>query len=211
VYPAAHRGIARPTISPGGNRPLGGDAPVAVDDDVAGVSFVSPSVRPPIRATEVCDMSERSPGMEELIHARVRTRARRAIARRHVFGYLAGTTAVLALAAGFLMTIIDRRDFPTFGDALWWAVVTLATVGYGDIVPTTSWGRVVGSVVIVVGITFISFLTAMVTSLFVSADQEELTGKTEERHAAGEEETRALLALVLERLEAIEGRVAQRP
>jgi len=149
-------------------------------------------------------MSERFHRRSQLARADVRGRARRAIASRHVFRYLAGATAVLALAVGFLVTIIDSRDFPTFGDGLWWAVVTLGTVGYGDIVPHTGWGRVVGSVVIVVGVTFISFLTATVTSLFVSADQQELTGKSEERHAASEEETRASLKLLLDRLEAIE-------
>ena len=51
------------------------------------------------------------------------------------------------------MTIIDRTDFPTFGDGVWWAVVTLGTVGYGDIAPHTGWGRVLGSVVIVAGVT----------------------------------------------------------
>ena len=154
-------------------------------------------------------MSEHLREPEERTKAHIRGGARRAIASRHVFGYLAAATAALGLVVGFVMTIIDREDFPTFGDGVWWAVVTLGTVGYGDIVPHTGWGRVLGSVVIVVGVTFISFLTATVTSLFVSADQEELTGRTEERHAASEEETRALLKLLLERLEAIEQKLDQ--
>ena len=154
-------------------------------------------------------MSERFHKREEQAKVHVRGRFQRGIANRHVFGYLAGATALLALAAGFLVTIIDHRDFHTVGDGVWWAVVTLATVGYGDIVPTTGWGRVVGSVVIVVGVTFISFLTATVTSLFVSADQQELTGRTEDRYAASEEETRASLKLLLERLEAIEEKLDQ--
>jgi voltage-gated potassium channel len=152
-------------------------------------------------------MSENLSEPEERAKAHVRGGARRAIASRHVFGYLAGATAVLGFVVGFVMTLVDRTDFHTFGDGVWWAVVTLGTVGYGDIVPHTGWGRVLGSVVIVAGITFLSFLTATVTSLFVSADQQELTGRTEERHAASEEETRAVLKQLLERLEAIEDKL----
>jgi Ion channel len=154
-------------------------------------------------------MSERFHRREEQARADVRGRFQRGIAHRHVFGYLAGATAVLALAVGFLVTITDPKDFHTFGDGIWWAVVTLGTVGYGDIVPHTAWGRVLGSVVIVAGVTFISFLTATVTSLFVTADQQELTGETEERHAASEEETRATLKLLLARLEVIEKKLDQ--
>ena len=47
--------------------------------------------------------------------------------------------------AGFVMTLVDEKDFPNYGVAVWWAIVTLATVGYGDVVPTTVPGRVVGS------------------------------------------------------------------
>jgi voltage-gated potassium channel len=154
-------------------------------------------------------MSERLHEPEKRAKERVRDSARRAIVSRHVFGYLAGATAVLGLVVGFLMTIVDRTDFPTFGDGVWWAVVTLGTVGYGDIVPHTGWGRFLGSIVIVAGVTFLTFLTATVTSLFVSADQQELIGATEERNAASHEETRALLKEVIERLEAIEEKLSR--
>ena len=47
----------------------------------------------------------------------------------------------------------------TYWDALWWAVCTVSTVGYGDIYPITGWGRLVGSVLIIVGvILFLSFI-----------------------------------------------------
>ena len=106
----------------------------------------------------------------------------------------------MSLLAGFIVTLIDREDFPTFGTGVWWAIVTLATVGYGDVVPHTAWGRVVGSVVIVFGVTFISFLTAVVTSYFVSNVQERATLEERKLRVAEEEERRALLRRLDQRL-----------
>jgi voltage-gated potassium channel len=131
-------------------------------------------------------------------HERFQRRAAHAVADGHLYRYLAFATALVSVGSGVLVWAIDRRDFHTLGDALWWAIVTLATVGYGDIVPTTAWGRVVGSVVIVFGVTFLSVLTATITSSFVSAAQEE--------RAEGDD-TRAVLDEIRERLRAIEERL----
>jgi voltage-gated potassium channel len=135
---------------------------------------------------------------------RLRNRAQRVVANRRVFPFLAAITAVLALGVGILVRFIDQKDFPTIGDGVWWAVVTLATVGYGDIVPHTAWGRVIGVAVIVLGITFLSFLTATVTSLFVASDQDESRREEEIERMASEDETRALLREILERLDRLE-------
>ena len=131
-------------------------------------------------------------------------RARAAVASGRVFPYLAATTASLAVLVGFVATLIDRKDFPTFGAGVWWAIVTLGTVGYGDIVPTTPWGRVLGGFVIVVGVTFISFLTATVTSYFVSVEQQAEQAKERELRVASDNETRELLRQLDSRLAAIE-------
>lgn len=140
------------------------------------------------------------------VHGRFRQRVERAIADRHVFRYLAGATVVVSLGSGALVWTIDREDFPTLGDGVWWALVTLATVGYGDIVPHTAWGRVVGSVVIVVGVTFLSLLTATVTSYFVSSDQEQRMAEVARLRGADVEDTQALLRDISDRLRALEDR-----
>ena len=137
-------------------------------------------------------------------------RTNRAVATQRVFPYLALTTLVIGVLAGFVVTLVDKRDFPTFGDGVWWAIVTLGTVGYGDIVPHTAWGRVVGSVVIVFGVTFIAFLTAIVTSAFVSAAEQKARAQEEEREEASEEETRRLLRALQAQLEAIEAKLDAR-
>jgi voltage-gated potassium channel len=138
-------------------------------------------------------------------------RAKGAVASGRVFPYLAATTASLAILVGFIATLTDRKDFPTFGAGLWWAIVTLGTVGYGDIVPTTLWGRILGGFVIVVGITFISFLTATVTSYFVSVDQEAEQAREREFRAASDNETRELLVQLDSRLAAIERALRNAP
>jgi voltage-gated potassium channel len=134
----------------------------------------------------------------------IRTRTRRAVVGRRVFPFLALTTLTVALVAGFVVTIIDKQDFPNYGTAVWWAVVTVGTVGYGDVVPHTGWGRVVGSAVIIVGVTFIAFLTAVVTSLFVEEEQKTHRTLIEDAQRAEHDETRRLLEDVSSRLSTVE-------
>ena len=131
-------------------------------------------------------------------------RVRRIVATRRVFPFLVVATLAAALIAAFLVTLVDEESFPSFGLAVWWAIVTLGTVGYGDVVPASSWGRVVGSGVILFGVTFIAFLTATVTSLFVSNDQDRKAALEAERRAASDEKTHALLIRLDERLASLE-------
>ena len=158
-------------------------------------------------SAKVPAVSEPSGVRRRPIQSRLRERAEIAITNRHVFPYLAGVTAVMATGAGIVAHVTDHRDFPTFEDGIWWAIVTIPTVGYGDIVPTTLWGRILGSIVILFGVTFLSFLVAIVTSLFVDANRAEV----EETRAAKDEETRALLQSIDGRLAAIEGRLGSMP
>jgi voltage-gated potassium channel len=137
-------------------------------------------------------------------------RTQRAVVSRRVFPYLVLVTFALGLLAGFVVTLIDKRDFPTFGAGVWWAIVTLGTVGYGDIVPHTAWGRVVGSLVIVFGVTFIAFLTATVTSAFVSTAEQEAREGEREREERSEAELKALLLGLKTQLDAIESKLDPR-
>ncbi len=74
----------------------------------------------------------------------------------------------IAFVAGIVMWIVDRDDFPTLGLALWWAVTTVTTVGYGDVVPTDTTGRFVGAALMVSGYASLSLLTGVIASLLVA-------------------------------------------
>lgn len=81
------------------------------------------------------------------------------------------TYFVLAMVFGTTGIMVFERDagsgFDTLGDALWWCVVTISTVGYGDIVPETPGGRIVASGVVLAGLGFWSLVTGVFASALI--------------------------------------------
>ncbi len=65
------------------------------------------------------------------------------------------------------MRIADPHDFPTVGLAIWWAAETVTTIGYGDVVPTTEFGRFVAAGLMIFGFASLSLLSGIVASVFV--------------------------------------------
>jgi voltage-gated potassium channel len=106
-------------------------------------------------------------GRPSLVERRVR---RIANARSVTIG-LALTFVALAFVGAVVIRIVDEHDFPSLGLAVWWALQTVTTVGYGDVTPTTDVGRFIGGVEMVLGISFIAFLTAGVTSAVIQRQQ----------------------------------------
>ncbi|AOT68304.1 potassium channel family protein [Geosporobacter ferrireducens] len=60
-----------------------------------------------------------------------------------------------------------KSNIKSFEDALWWSFVTATTVGYGDIAPTTTIGRMIAAILMIVGIGFISMLTGTIATFFL--------------------------------------------
>lgn len=79
------------------------------------------------------------------------------------------------------MWIVDRDEFPNPALGLWWAVQTVTTVGYGDEVPTSVGGRLVAAVVMLVGIGFLTVVTASITAVFVESARRRLQGDRDAR------------------------------
>lgn len=74
----------------------------------------------------------------------------------------------LVLVAATLERLVEPATFSSFGRAVWWAVVTVATVGYGDIVPASAAGRAVAAGVIIGSMALIPLTTSVIVSALVT-------------------------------------------
>jgi voltage-gated potassium channel len=82
---------------------------------------------------------------------------------------IAVSTTVITVLGGVLISVLDRREFPTFGNGMWWSLQTITTVGYGDHVPSTTEGQIVAAVIMVSGIGVLTVITATITAAFVES------------------------------------------
>lgn len=141
---------------------------------------------------------------ETRIERRLDRWVQRATNPRRAAAVIASVTTTLTIAAGLLMTVIDPDSFPTLGAGLWWAVQTVTTVGYGDHVPESTAGQLVASVVMLLGVGFITVITASITSGFVARWQRGRDAAEKEATSAEE------LRRIVERLDRIEAALKDR-
>jgi voltage-gated potassium channel len=96
---------------------------------------------------------------------------------------IAEFTFVATVLGGTLAWALDRDDFPTLGTGLWWSLQTVTTVGYGDVTPKHTEGRVIATFVMLAGLAFLAVLTASVTATFVEAARKRLMVEEEDEVA----------------------------
>jgi voltage-gated potassium channel len=130
----------------------------------------------------------------------IERRVQRIANARSVTIGLAVTFVLLAFLGAAVIRIVDQHNFPSLGWAVWWALQTVTTVGYGDIVPTTTAGRVIGGIEMVLGISFIAFITAGVTSTVIQRGQ---AGAAEEERTQRERNTQTIVDALTETTKAI--------
>jgi len=111
-------------------------------------------------------------------------RSLRRILGRPGLMYVGAVAAFLILVGGGLLSLLEGETVHgKFFEGIWWAIVTVTTVGYGDIAPTTIWGRLVGVALMITGLGVISTLAAAVAAYFVSQDEGDEFQEIKERLA----------------------------
>jgi voltage-gated potassium channel len=119
---------------------------------------------------------------------------------RTAAGVIVTATAVVVVAGGGLMRLLDHGEYSDIWVGMWWALQTVTTVGYGDVTPKNPSGRIIATFVMLQGIAFLAITTAAITSTFVARASKE----RESARDADEDDTELLIE---SRLEGIDQRL----
>ncbi|HET9322826.1 MAG TPA: potassium channel family protein [Gaiellaceae bacterium] len=139
--------------------------------------------------------------MSTRMERRVETWYERLSLKRAV-GSVIVVALTLVLIAGALERIVEPEVFTSLGVAYWWAVVTVTTVGYGDVVPKSSEGRVVAAGLMLTGLALIPTLTSLIVSSLISKRRQSDQDRIEQL----EHEQAVVLERIEQRLERLEQR-----
>jgi voltage-gated potassium channel Kch len=123
---------------------------------------------------------------------------------RTAAGVIVTATAIVVVGGGVLMRLLDHAEYSNVWVGMWWALQTVTTVGYGDVTPKHTSGRIVAAFVMLEGIAFLTIIIAAITSTFVAraAQEREEAEKAEEETA--EQRIEARLDEVTVRLDRLE-------
>ncbi len=110
-------------------------------------------------------------------------------------------TFFVTIVCGIVIRAVDPSDFDNVWLGMWWAVQTVTTVGYGDVVPTDLAGRIIAALLMLAGIGVLSVVTAVITAAFLE------TARRRMGEDAGHHAVMARLDELAARLDSIESAV----
>jgi voltage-gated potassium channel len=105
------------------------------------------------------------PGTERRTRRRGRFVERITLPR--ALGAVVAVTTIFTLAAALAERLVEPETFTGYGKSWWWAAQTVATVGYGDITPQTTAGRLVATVVMIFGVALVPTATSIVVAILL--------------------------------------------
>ncbi len=145
---------------------------------------------------------------QRLIATRRMAKLNNAVVSGRIVPYLAVSILIVTALGGLAAWILAPHGFGGLGDTMWWSAQTVTTVGYGDVVPTTTGGRIIGVLIMAFGVSAVSFLTAAVTSAFLAWHQAQLAAADDTSLSPHEQHTHDSLERIERRLEELERRLS---
>jgi voltage-gated potassium channel len=139
-----------------------------------------------------------------LIRRRLDAFQRSPLSVRNAMAVIIAATTVSVLVGGVLITMVDSEEFPSLGRGLWWALQTVTTVGYGDVTPENTAGRLVAALFLLEAISFVTIVTAVITSSFVERARQERIADSQTADTVAAEMLTAQLSEMTSRLEQIQ-------
>jgi len=162
-------------------------------------------VVPPLQGWHLVGMEKMS-----LLVYEAELRVETILKHHSLFRVLIAAAGTLFLGAWLVLLFEEKAkgsNIHSYPDALWWAIVTVTTVGYGDRYPVSAGGRAVAVVLMLVGIGLIGVLTATVASVFVK----EHTDANKEAFKKGHDELGQQLSVISDRIADVERRLGATP
>jgi voltage-gated potassium channel len=121
---------------------------------------------------------------------------------RYAAYLIAGVWTMAVVVFGTVEHLVDPDTFPNVWLGMWWALETVTTVGYGDVVPADTAGKVIASFLLLGGLSLLAVVTGVVTSAFVTQAQVE-------RQARGEDPMIEKLDELSRQLDSVQAEIAR--
>jgi voltage-gated potassium channel len=139
-----------------------------------------------------------------LIERRLSRFLRDPVSVRSATSVIIVATAVIVVASGVAMRALDRHEYSSIWEGMWWGLQTVTTVGYGDVTPESVAGKFVAGAVMLAGVALVTIVTAAVTSSFVARVQAQRRAEVETSEDLAEQRLDARLEDIAARLERVE-------
>ena len=104
---------------------------------------------------------------------------RESLSARRAAAIIAGFTFLITIAGGVLERVLDHREYHTIGRGLWFALQTVTTVGYGDVTPADTRGRIIAAVLMLTAIGFLAVITASATAALIEGSRRRFAASSE--------------------------------
>jgi voltage-gated potassium channel len=158
---------------------------------------------PALRLARIPGLALRLRAMQQATPAEARQVARQRLAESTLLAVALIVIVVVTVGSILIVLIeapVEGSNIKSGADAVWWSIVTVSTVGYGDRFPVTPEGRLIGTLMIVMGVSLFSVLTSYIATQFMAM-----------RKTSGPSETELLRREVAELRAAIQQMVQRQP